>query len=154
MCQRAARRQQFTLTSVVDLWTFFFPLRCKTQLKISKRLTRLDGEASCPFFFLKLFFFQPPQRCTCCRIPDCGDQSHRQSCDSQTPPCPRPRLTASLGWLAITSARLFLPLSYDVLWPCSGSRTVTVLSPAPSDRHTVPRHMRAPCRAAAPGRPC
>lgn len=30
--------------------------------------------------------------------------------------------------LVITSTWLFLSVSYDVLWPCSGSRTVTVLS--------------------------
>lgn len=107
---------------------------------------RLDKDASClfPFFY---FFFR--QRCTCWRMPDCSDQQHRQSCDSQTPQCPRPRLTASFRWLAITSARLFLLLSYDVLWPCSGSRTVTVLSPAPSDRHTVGCHMCALCPAPA-----
>lgn len=28
----------------------------------------------------------------------------------------------------ITSRGLFLPVSYDVLWPCSGSQTVTLLS--------------------------
>lgn len=130
MCRRALCQHQLAVTSTVDLWPFL--CNTKTRLKISKWLIRLNADVVCPlllFFFC--FFF--PQRCTCWRMPDCSDQEHRQSCDSQTLQCPCPRLSASFCWLAITSARLFLPVSYDVLWPCSGSRTVTVLSP--------PRHL-------------
>lgn len=51
---------------------------------------------------------------------------------SQTFPCPRqaPSTSSSQSpsYPAITSGELFLLLSYDVLWPCSGSRTGTVLS--------------------------
>lgn len=46
---------------------------------------------------------------------------------SQTFWCPRLPFSPSVS-NAITSGGLFLLVSYDVLWPCSGSRTVTVLS--------------------------
>lgn len=50
----------------------------------------------------------------------------------QTFPCPRLASAVSFSqspsYPTITSKELFLLLSYDVLWPCSGSRTGTVLS--------------------------
>ncbi|MEQ2307407.1 hypothetical protein AMECASPLE_017956 [Ameca splendens] len=51
---------------------------------------------------------------------------------SQTFPCPHLASSMSFSqspsYPTITSGELFLLVSYDVLWPCSGSRTGTVLS--------------------------
>lgn len=48
---------------------------------------------------------------------------------SQTFRCPRLASSTSFSQSSsITNGGLFLLVSYDVLWPCSGSRTVTVLS--------------------------
>lgn len=56
--------------------------------------------------------------------------------------------------LVITSTWLFLSVSYDVLWPCSGSRTVTVLSL----RHLIDTLFPVTCAHTPPvcvcARPC
>lgn len=60
---------------------------------------------------------------------------------------PWPRLASSpqpRSYPAITSAELFLLLSYDVLWRCSGSRTGTLLSLC----HLIDTLLRVTCACA------
>lgn len=65
---------------------------------------------------------------------------------SQTPQCPHLYLTVSVfDSPGLTSGGLFPPVSYDVLWPCSGSTNSDTSIPAPSDLRASPCHMRRHC---------
>ena len=116
---------------------------------------RPEEDAPLTFFFLLCFFFLSffPQRCTYYWRPDRSDQWHRQSCGSLSLPSDLSVpssvsgcvfLTASASPV-ITSEGLFPSVSYDVLWPCSGSRTGTVLSLCHLIDTPSPCHMRTRC---------
>lgn len=114
-------------------------------------LMRPEEDARWLFFFSSVFVFL--QRCTYYWRSDRSDQWHRQSCGSLSLPSDLsvPSSVSRCVFLpasaspVITSEGLFLSVSYDVLWPCSGSRTVTVLSLCHPIDTPSPCHMRTRC---------
>lgn len=130
------RRRQRIAPSAVNLLPF--SMLPQNAVKNLDRLIRLDGDAPClPLllrfvFFFCLFFHKGAlvREFQIAAISNSGNHvtlsfPSDPSVPSSVSQCVFLPVSVSL---VITSTWLFLSVSYDVLWPCSGSRTVTVLS--------------------------
>lgn len=112
----------------INLLSFYVTTNAVENLT---ELIRLDKDAPLMFSFAPLFFFHKGALVSEGQIAVISDTDNHVALSFPSDPSV-PSSVSIYVFLpvspVITSEGLFLSVSYDVLWPCSGSRTVTVLS--------------------------